>query len=255
MVARRTTSRKAIFSPDDIAKGSRWESEISKELAASRLGLLILTPENVEASWLVFEAGALSKTIEKSKVCPLLFGLEATDVKGPLVQFQAAKFEATEIKRVVKMINAELADQALESGVLEQVFEMWWPRLHSEVTRILQRPGNKSGEQSRSERDILEEILALTRSASKRTLVRGGDSISPTAVRDLAAVTLSIAREAAATRSTTLLGLANELYDPVFYIVRRFDEPSLAAELREVRSTLRSLEAEKESAIQQKSDG
>jgi hypothetical protein len=48
---------KPYFSPDDIAKGARWESEISKELSASRLGLLILTPENIEAPWLVFEAG------------------------------------------------------------------------------------------------------------------------------------------------------------------------------------------------------
>src|SRR5580704_6319798 len=82
------------FSPDDITKGARWEGEISKELAASRIGLLILTSENIEAPWLLFEAGALAKNLEKSKVCPLLFGVEPTDVKGPLVQFQAAKFNA-----------------------------------------------------------------------------------------------------------------------------------------------------------------
>jgi hypothetical protein len=97
---------KPYFSPDDIAKGTRWESDIAKELETCLLGLLILTPGNVEAPWLMFEAGALSKTIEKSKVCPLLFGLKPADIKGPLVHFQAAKFEAEEIKRVVKMIIA-----------------------------------------------------------------------------------------------------------------------------------------------------
>lgn len=37
------------FSPDDVAKGARWSSEIAKELEASRIGLLVITPENQEA--------------------------------------------------------------------------------------------------------------------------------------------------------------------------------------------------------------
>jgi hypothetical protein len=61
---------KPYFSPDDVAKGSRWSGEIAKELEASRVGLLVLTPENVEAPWLMFEAGALAKNLDRSKVCP-----------------------------------------------------------------------------------------------------------------------------------------------------------------------------------------
>lgn len=76
------------FSPEDTTKGSRWASEIAKELEASRIALLVITPENQEAPWLLFEAGALSKNLDRSRVCPLLFGgMEPTDVKGPLVQF------------------------------------------------------------------------------------------------------------------------------------------------------------------------
>src|SRR5215470_277883 len=70
------------FSPDDVAKGSRWSSEIAKEQEASRVGVLVITPENQEAPWLLFEAGALAKNLERSKVCPVLFGkLEPADVK------------------------------------------------------------------------------------------------------------------------------------------------------------------------------
>src|ERR1017187_9800498 len=76
---------KPYFSPDDIAKGTRWSTEIAKELEASRIGLLVLTSENLDAPWLMFEAGALAKNLERSKVCPILFGLEPTDVTGPLV--------------------------------------------------------------------------------------------------------------------------------------------------------------------------
>jgi hypothetical protein len=152
------------FSPDDVAKGSRWSSEIAKELEASRVGLLVITPENQEAPWLLFEAGALAKNLERSKVCPLLFGgMESTDVKGPLVQFQAAQFSKEEMKRVVKMMNGELAEADPPPDVLDSVFEMWWPKLEEEVARELKGGAESDDEARRSERDLLEEVLALTR--------------------------------------------------------------------------------------------
>jgi hypothetical protein len=152
------------FSPDDVAKGARWSSEIAKELEASRIGLLVITPENQEAPWLLFEAGALAKNLERSKVCPLLFGaMEPTDVKGPLVQFQAAQFSKEEMKRVMKMMNGELADATLAPDVLDNVFEMWWPKLEEQVAKELKKDNEGEGEARRPERDLLEEVLALTR--------------------------------------------------------------------------------------------
>jgi hypothetical protein len=155
------------FSPDDVAKGSRWSAEIAKELEASRIGLLVITPENQEAPWLLFEAGALAKNLDRSKVCPLLFGdMEPTDVKGPLVQFQAAQFSQDEMKRVMKMINGELGEAALAPDVLDGVLEMWWPQLLQQVTKELEAAGEGKTEGRRSDRDLLEEMVALTRRMS-----------------------------------------------------------------------------------------
>jgi hypothetical protein len=152
------------FSPDDVAKGARWSADIAKELEASRVGLLVITPENQEAPWLLFEAGALAKNLDRSKVCPLLFGeMEPTDVKGPLVQFQAATFSSEEMKRVVKMMNSELGESCLAPDVLDTVFEMWWPKLNEDVAHALETEDEDGSEARRSERDILEEVLALTR--------------------------------------------------------------------------------------------
>ena len=99
---------KPYFTPDDISKGARWSTEISKELEQSTLGIICLTQDNINSAWIMFEAGALSKKLEESKVCPILFGLEPSDIKGPLVQFQASKFSKQEIKKVVTMINQEV---------------------------------------------------------------------------------------------------------------------------------------------------
>ncbi len=72
---------KPYFSPDDIATGARWESEISRELGETKIGLLILTPDSLTSPWLLFEAGALAKSMEKARVCHVLFGVEPTDIK------------------------------------------------------------------------------------------------------------------------------------------------------------------------------
>jgi hypothetical protein len=157
---------KPYFSPDDVAKGARWGHEISKELEASRVGLLILTRDNLQAPWLMFEAGAIAKNLDRSKVCPLLFGLEPADITGPLVQFQASRFDGAEMRRVVRMINAELGDGALAADVLDDVFDTWWPRLAAAVAVELDRDLEVRDGGPRSEREILEEVLTLTRSIS-----------------------------------------------------------------------------------------
>jgi hypothetical protein len=174
---------KPYYSPDDIAKGTRWGSEIAKELDVSKVGIICLTKDNLEAPWIMFEAGALSKNLDKSKVCPLLFGIEPADVQGPLVQFQAARFAKDEMKKLMKMINAELGDAALAGDVFDSVFEMWWTKLEASVTECLKRSKSlaKDGS-SRSEKDLLEEILALTRALSQ---IPSQAPISPKAILEL----------------------------------------------------------------------
>lgn len=150
---------KPYYSPGDVAKGARWTNEIAKELEESRVGLISLTSENLGSPWLMFEAGALSKSLDKSRVCPILFGLEPTDLKGPLAQFQASKFQKNEVRRVVRTINSELKESALANDVLDSVFDMWWPSLEKDVQRELEKRVKPEDETVRSERDLLEEIL------------------------------------------------------------------------------------------------
>lgn len=154
------------FSPDDITKGARWSPEIAKELEECKVGVIFLTSQNLAAPWIMFEAGALSKSLGKSNVCPLLFRLEASDIQGPLIQFQAAKFDKEEVKRVVNMMNSLLNEAALATDVLDGVFEMWWPQLNEQVERVLTGQRQTRTTEVRSERELLEEVLNLTRALS-----------------------------------------------------------------------------------------
>lgn len=153
---------KPYFSPSDIDKGARWSNEIAKELESSRIGLICLTDDNLQAPWLMFEAGALSKSMEKTRVCPMLFGVETTDLAGPLVQFQAAPFSRDEVYKVIKTVNSQLGDSALDISVLESVFHKWWPDLDDRIQKILSKERKKGGE-LRTDRELLEEVLKITR--------------------------------------------------------------------------------------------
>jgi len=67
-------SVKPFLSSNDIRSGQRWFSEIGKELQNTKFGILCLTPSNKEAPWILFEAGAISKIVDESRVVPLLIG-------------------------------------------------------------------------------------------------------------------------------------------------------------------------------------
>ncbi|MEQ5321482.1 TIR domain-containing protein [Providencia rettgeri] len=155
---------KPYFTPEDIMKGQRWSFEISSKLESSKMGLIILTPTNLNAPWLMFEAGALSKSMDTSKVCPLLFGVTPADVVGPLVQFQCSEFNKTDIFKLVSSLNNFLEDSKLEDKTLQSSFEAFWPKLLSEIEEILALPEpSQPQKKTRDDRDILEEILRLTR--------------------------------------------------------------------------------------------
>lgn len=158
---------KPYYSTDDISKGMRGNTVIAKELEQAGVGLLCLTPDNLDAPWIMFEAGALSKKLDTSRVCPILFaGLETTDLKGPLVQFQAAKFNKEEIRKMLTMVNKELGEDALETKVLDSVFEKWWSDLEQRVESLISAAPESAPKAVRNDRELLEEILALTRSMS-----------------------------------------------------------------------------------------
>lgn len=174
---------KPYFSPDDIEKGAKWNSEIAKELETSNIGIICLTQDNTEKPWILFESGALSKSIDKSRVCTLLFNLDPAEVKGPLTSFQATRFLRDDFKRLIITINNTAGDAKLETSVLDSVFEMWWPRLEEQIAEIIRTHGKAIKAERRSDRDMLEEILQLSRMNSERAHMQS--RVSPNAIRDL----------------------------------------------------------------------
>ena len=154
------------FTPSDIEKGTRWSTDISKELSESQIGILCITRDNIHNDWILFEAGALSKSLEKSHVCPVLFGITNNDLAGPLKQFQTTEFEKDDMHRLLSVINGRLGENKLPQKTLDTVFNKWWPDLEGKINEILAKVGEPE-EPLRPDRELLEEILQLSRAGSR----------------------------------------------------------------------------------------
>lgn len=156
-------------SSEDIHKGERWSNDVSSELEASDFGIVCVTSENVNAPWIQFEAGALSKTISSARVCPLLFDVKVSEISDPFKQFQVTLFKKEDIKKLVSSINSSCKSGALEVTRLDTVFETWWPHLNDKLTAISESFISKEKASAAIEATpnktelILEEILELTR--------------------------------------------------------------------------------------------
>jgi hypothetical protein len=106
------------MSAEDIDAGTRWGIEVTNQLAETRCGIICLTKDNQQAPWILFEAGALSKTIEKTYVIPYLIDLAPSDIlPGPLTQFQAKRANRSETWELVRTLNGAL-DTPLSEGVI-----------------------------------------------------------------------------------------------------------------------------------------
>ncbi|WP_071603344.1 TIR domain-containing protein [Dickeya zeae] len=109
-------------SSEDIDKGSRWSTDIAGELDQSTYGILCVTKENLDAPWLNFEAGALGKSVEKSRVSPFLYKLKRSEIKGPILQFQSTIQERDDVFKLIKSINSACGDLGLDESRLEKNF-------------------------------------------------------------------------------------------------------------------------------------
>ncbi|OIQ22008.1 MAG: hypothetical protein BM557_01120 [Flavobacterium sp. MedPE-SWcel] len=157
---------KPYFTPDDIEKGNKWQSDISKKLEESTIGIICLTPENLDSPWLHFEAGALSNRLDQARVCPLLFNVSKAQVKGPTSMFQLTDFDKEDFKILLRTVNIQLGEARISDEIFNKTFERSFPELKDSIEKIIKESNNTEKTESieRPDRELLEELLNLTRS-------------------------------------------------------------------------------------------
>lgn len=220
-------------SSQDTEKGARWSIDLSRELERCDFGILCVTGDNLGAPWLNFEAGALSKSVDRSRVTPLLIDIDQADVEeGPLLQFQSALCTEDDVRKLVHGINAACTEPLAEKRI-DTVFGMWWPQLHDGLQRLRSRAPTP-GKPHRPAEDMLAEIVTLVRDQHKLLTgqrLQAADTISAAAVREMAYAWAELQRAAGKLpgdeRCAELRSALEEATAPLGYLLAHLGGPSI----------------------------
>jgi len=155
-------STNIFSSTDDISNGSLWANELSRAISETDVGILCLTSDNLNSSWLSFEAGSLLTL--KKLVIPVLLDLSPSDLVGPLMATQAVSISKPGIQALIQMLN-DRVEHPQPIDRIRKIVDTLWPDIEKEIATI--PPPAKETSQSndalspefRSDRELLLELL------------------------------------------------------------------------------------------------
>ena len=152
-------SIRPFFSDQSIESGERWSDRLSNELSATNFGIICLTEDNLEAPWVQFEAGALSKLSTKANVATLLFDVNPSDLtKNPLNQFQGDPPTKEGIYKLLESINCKL-EIPLSPQVLSISFERNWHELEKSFNEIHKKTNTKAKNSEPTQKELMNYLL------------------------------------------------------------------------------------------------
>ncbi len=155
------------FSPESIESGSTWDAIIQNALQTD-FGIVILTEENKEKPWIHFEAGALSKGLETSRVCTFLVDLGTNDLlHNPLTKFNHTENNYESICKLINTINNNLGDKKLNETMLEKSFKRIHPEMETRIKVVLESI-NTIVTKPPSTIEVVNELLESVREMTRR---------------------------------------------------------------------------------------
>jgi hypothetical protein len=151
-----------------IDRGAIWITAINDQLKEATTGIVCLTKENKEKPWILFEAGALARGLDKQRVLTFLVDLAPADVRDPLGQFNHTLPTEDGIWLMLSTINNGLGDRSLHQITLEKVFKKNWPEFKERFDKILRDFPEESVSTPPSPENVLEDVRGYMRSIDQR---------------------------------------------------------------------------------------
>lgn len=124
------------FLSSQIRAGTRWFEEVAGALNASHAGLVCLTPENRDAAWIQFEAGALTLAV-KGILYTYTHNVPPERMPDPLKPFQSSTTTRESTWHMVKSIAQQAGREGLQDeAALAARFEQAWPELERVIADL-----------------------------------------------------------------------------------------------------------------------
>ena len=159
------------LSSHDLPAGRVWVTELFEQLQLCNVGVIVLTAENLNSSWMLFEAGALCKNLKISRVLPYLVGIKRSDLKGPFAEFQAIEATQEGTRRLIHSIR-DASSSSDSKATADQRFDAFWPILCQQL-ELSQRSLSQRPHQPDSAADYQVAVTRLeTQVGSLTDMVR-----------------------------------------------------------------------------------
>jgi hypothetical protein len=155
-------------SSHDLPSGKVWATELFEQLELSNVGIVVITPDNVESPWILFEAGAISKNLKISRVVPYLVGIRKSELRGPFAQFQAIEADRDGTQHLIHSIR-EFCQFSESEAVINHRFHAFWPKFHEQLETFQKLLSNNSQAQAISPIDYQFAVSRLETQVSNLT--------------------------------------------------------------------------------------
>lgn len=111
----------------EFQKGKEWARLLRRDLDEARTGIVFLTPENLDAPWIHFEAGALATAVGRrdGDVFTYLYGLDPARLAGPLSAYHSTVATKDDTRLLVRDLCTALDREAPD----ETAYSAWWTKL------------------------------------------------------------------------------------------------------------------------------
>jgi len=168
-----------FVSVHNIEAGDRWEARLDAELAEAQHAVVCVTRSNQNAPWLNYEAGALAKSLGRSRVIPYTIGLRAGELlEGPIGRFQAVASDEAGTWTLVRTLN-QLSPKPQSEAFVREDFELWWPRLHEKLLQAKSGHALEDDAELPSDRALLIALRRDVQEVMAQLALKRGDEPQP----------------------------------------------------------------------------
>ena len=118
----------------DFQKGTEWSSLLLRDLKEASAGIVFLTPENMDAPWIHFEAGALATAVGNrgGDLFTYCYDFDPSRLAGPLSAYHSTIATKEDTRRLVLDLCTALHRKRPDEGT----YSAWWLDLEKALDNI-----------------------------------------------------------------------------------------------------------------------
>src|SRR4051794_23685778 len=113
----------------EFQKGTEWSRQLLRDLKQASTGIVFLTPENMQAPWIHFEAGALATAMGNcgGDLFTYCYDFDPSRLVGPFSAYHSTTATKEDSRRLISDLCTVLRRRPPD----ERIYSAWWVGLET----------------------------------------------------------------------------------------------------------------------------